>query len=60
MFRSQLLYGMPVRGAAYSSYTHRIKILQNKAIRIVAGSKWSDHLTPYYRKNRNPSNKRFI
>lgn len=50
MVHPRLLYGLVVWGSTYKSYINKLGILQNKAVRIVAGGNWSDHVTPFYKK----------
>ena len=45
-----LLYGLIIWGSTYKSYLSKLKILQNKAIRIVSGAHYRDTTKPIYAK----------
>ena len=48
MVHSHLLYGTVICGNMYNNHLKRIIILQNKAVKIVAGGQRQDHVTPFY------------
>jgi len=31
-------------------YTNKLSVLQNKAVKLIAGRRYRDHVTPYYSK----------
>ena len=41
-----LLYALPAWGSTYPTYTSKLCILQNKAIKLICEGKKSDHVTP--------------
>ena len=43
-----LLYGLAIWGSTFPSYLNKLASLQNKAAKIVAGSKYRDHVTSFY------------
>jgi len=43
-----LLYAISVWGAPFSSYTDRLRVLQNNAVRAINGVKQSQHISLYY------------
>ena len=45
-----LLYAFPAWGSTYQTYKSKLRILQNKAIKLICDGKKSDHVTPYYSK----------
>jgi len=49
LIHSHLLQGITIWGNTYDKYVKRLIMLQNKAVKIVAGGRWCDHATPYYR-----------
>ena len=49
-FHSQLYYGLLNWSSTFHSYYNKITILQNKAIKLVCGGKYSDRATAYYSK----------
>ena len=42
------LYGFVLWGYTYDNHLKRVIILQNKAVKIVAGGQRQDHVTPFY------------
>ena len=46
MVNSHLLYGIVMWGNTYDNHLKRLTILQNNAVKIVAGGQ--DHVTPFY------------
>lgn len=44
-----LLYGLIVWGGSFKSYIDKLNILQNKAVKIIAGGRWMEHVTPFYK-----------
>ena len=48
MALSQLLYGVVIWGNTYDNHLKRLIILQNKAVKIVAGGQQQDHVKPFY------------
>ena len=51
MFHSHLLYGTVLWGFIYHNNLKRLIILQNKAVKIVAGGQRQDHVTPFYHRS---------
>ena len=45
-----LYYGNLLWGSAYKSHTQRLVVLQKKAIRIIAKTKYNDHTSPIFKK----------
>ena len=43
-----LLYGIIIWGTTYSTYLQKLKFLQNRAIRAIAGADFRDLINPYY------------
>ena len=48
MVCSYLLHSIVISGYAYDNQLKRLIILQNKAVKIVAGEQRQDHVTPFY------------
>ena len=48
MVHSHLLYGIVIWGNTCDNHLKRLIILQNKAVKIVAGGQRQDHVTPFY------------
>ena len=48
MVHSHLLYDIVIWGKTYDNHFKKLYILQNKAVKIVAGEQWQDHVTPFY------------
>ena len=49
-FHSHLQYGILLWGSTSKTYLSKIKVLQNKAIKVIGGGKWRDRATPFYKK----------
>ena len=49
-FHSHLQYGILLWGPTSKTYLSKIKVLQNKAIKVIGGGKWRDRATPFYKK----------
>ena len=43
-------YGILLWGSTSKTYLSKIKVLQNKAIKIIGGRKWRNRATPFYKK----------
>ena len=52
IFHSHIQYRLIIWGSTFKTYLKKLTILQNKAVKIVGGSKYFDHATPYYSKLR--------
>ena len=50
LIHSQLLYALPVWCATYKTYLIKVKRSQNKAIRAVTKTKYTESITPQYKK----------
>ena len=50
LVHSHLLYGLIVWGNTYTIYLSKLITLQNKALRIVTGSRWYQNVLPLYQK----------
>ena len=50
MIHPHLLYGITVWGNAFNKHLKRLAILQNKAVKLISGAQWHDHVTPSYLK----------
>ena len=50
IFRSHLQYGIIIWGSTFKSYLKKLNILQNKAVKIIAGGLWFERATPFYAK----------
>ena len=50
MIHPHLLYGITVRGNAFEKHLKRLDTLQNKAVKLISGAQWRDHVTPSYLK----------
>ena len=48
MVHSHLFYGIVIWVYTYDSHLERLIILQNKAVKMVAGGHRQDHVTPFY------------
>ena len=48
LFYPHITYGIAAWGSTYSSFLHRIQILQNKAIRAITDVGFQQELTPIY------------
>jgi len=48
MIHPHLLYGITVWGNSSNKYLKGITTLQNKAVKIITGAHWRDHVTSYY------------
>ena len=48
MIHSHLLYGIVMWGYTYDNHLKRLIILQNKAVKTVAGGQRQDRVTPFY------------
>ena len=48
MVHSHLLCGSVIWGYTYDNLLKRLIILQNKAVKLVAGGQRHDHVTPFY------------
>ena len=59
MFYSQLFYGLPVWKKHIHHKFIELETDKTKPYKIVERSKWSDHVTLYYQKTRNPLNNLF-
>jgi len=49
LIHSHLLQSITIWGNTYDKYLKRLITLQNKAVKIVAGGRWRDYATPYYK-----------
>ena len=49
-FHSHLQYGILFWGSTSKTYLSKIKKLQNKAIKVIGGTKWRERATPFYKK----------
>ena len=45
-----LLYGIVIWGSTFKTYLGKLSVLQNEALRIIAGGNWLDNATQYYAK----------
>ena len=45
-----LNYGILLWGGTHKSYTHKLQVLQNKAIRVINNYKYNESASPIYRK----------
>ena len=50
MIHPHLLYGITVWGNAFDKHLKRLATLQNKAVKLISGAQWRDHVTPSYLK----------
>ena len=50
MIHPHLLYGITVWGNAFDKHLKRLATLQNKAVKLISGAQWCDHVTPSYLK----------
>ena len=50
MIHPHLLYGITVWGNAFDKHLKRLATLQNKAVKLISGAQWRDHVTPTYLK----------
>ena len=50
MIHSHLLYGITVWRNAFDKYLKRLATFQNKAVKLISGAQWRDHVTPSYLK----------
>ena len=50
MIPPHLLYGIVIGRSTFKTYQGKLSVLQNKALRIVAGGNWLDNTTQYYAK----------
>ena len=50
MIHPHLLYGITVWGNAFDKHLKRLATLQNKAVKLISGAQWRDHVTPIYLK----------
>ena len=50
LIQPYLNYGILLWGGTHKSYTHKLQVLQNKAIRIMNNSKYNESASPIYRK----------
>ena len=48
-FHSHLQYGILLWGSTSKTCLSKIKVLQNKAIKVIGGGKWRDRATPFYK-----------
>ena len=48
LVQSPLLYGLAIWGFTVSSHLNKLTSLQDKAVKLVAGGKYRDHVTPFY------------
>ena len=48
MVDSHLLYGVAIWGSTFPSYQNKLASLQCKAVKLVAGGKYQNHVTPFY------------
>ena len=52
IFPPHLLYGILIWGSTYKTYLRKLGTLQNKAVKIIGGSRYSNRATPFYSKFR--------
>ena len=50
MIHPYLLYGITVWGNAFDKHLKRLATLQNKAVKLISGAQWRDHVTFSYLK----------
>ena len=50
MIHPRLLYGITVWENAFDKHLKRFATLQNKAVKLISGAQWHDHITPSYLK----------
>ena len=50
MIHPDLLYGIIIWGSTLKTYLGKLSVLQNKALRIIAGGNWLNNATQYYAK----------
>ena len=50
MIHPHLLNGITVWGNAFDKHLKRLATLQNKAVTLISGAQWHDHVTPSYLK----------
>ena len=48
LIHPHLLCGFPVWGSTFPTYLSTINTLQNEAIRLISGSSYRHHVTPFY------------
>ena len=48
MIHPHLLYGISIWGNTSDRSLQQLITLQNKAVKIISGGQWRDHVTPYY------------
>ena len=48
LVHSHLLYCVAICGSTFPSYLNKLASLHNKAVKLVAGGKYQDHVTPFY------------
>ena len=46
---SHLCYGVCVWGTADDTYLDKIRVTQNKAVRMISGANYNDHVAPLYK-----------
>ena len=49
MIHPYLLYGITIWENTYATHLKRLKSLQNKAVKVIAGGQYFDHATAYYK-----------
>ena len=49
LVNSDLLHGLTVWGGIFKTSLDKLDTLQNKAVKIVAGTRYFDHITPHYK-----------
>ena len=47
MIHPYLLYGITIWENTYATHLKRLKSLQNKAVKVIAGGQYFDHVTAY-------------
>ena len=48
LVHSSLLHGLAIWGSTFPSYMNKLASLQIKAVKLVAGGIYRDHVTPFY------------
>ena len=52
MIHPHLLYGISIWGNTSDRSLQQLITLQNKAVKIISGGQWRDHVTPYYEQSK--------
>ena len=60
MVHSYLIYGLVAWGSTFPSYTEKLNILQNKAVKLIGGENYLDRATPILFKTKHFKTPRLI